>query len=176
MSRPAASRAPRAWLARATDWIVPEANPSGAIYGLVLVGALLAAESGHHESYLDTIASAAITAALYLFAHAYAEILGRRLSEHERLRTRALARELTHDLAILRGAALPLLVLAIGWVAGAAQQTAVTAALWSVIASLIAFELSAGIRAHASTRELLLEGAAGATMGLAILALKIVLH
>ena len=166
----------RARLARAADRIVAAENPSGIVYGIIVIGALLAAESGRHESYLDTIASAAIAAALYWFAHAYADVLGERLARHERLTARALGRALARDLAIIRGAALPLAVLALAWVVGATQQHAVTAALWSAIVSLVAFELIAGIHSRASPRELLLEGAAGAAMGIAILALKIVLH
>ncbi len=155
---------------------MPGENPSGVVYGIIVIGALLAAESGRHETYLDTIASAAIAAALYWLAHAYAEVLGRRLALHERLTAGALGRALANDWAIMRGAALPLTVLAVAWAAGAAQQTAVTAALWSTVVSLVAFELIAGIRSQASPRELALEGAVGAAMGIAILALKIVLH
>lgn len=146
------------------------------IYGIVATAALLAAESGFHESYLDTVASAAIAAALYWLAHAYAELLGLRLALRERLTVGALGRALAHEAAILRGAMVPLAVLAVGWIIGAQQQAAVTAALWSAIASLIVFELVAGLRAHASARELALEACVGATMGAAIIALKIVLH
>jgi len=92
------------------------------------------------------------------------------------LSARTLGRALARDWAIVEGAALPLAALTIGWIAGAPQQTAVTAALWSAIASLVAFELIAGIRSRASARELALECGAGAAMGIAILALKIVLH
>jgi hypothetical protein len=155
---------------------VPEESTSGVVYGIIVVAALLAAESGRHESYLDTVASAAIAAALYWLAHAYAELLGHRLEQRERLTVSSLGRALAHDRAILRGAALPLAVLAVCWATGAAQQTAVTAALWTTIASLVAFELLAGVRAHASPRELAVEAGVGAAMGVAILALKIVLH
>ena len=76
----------------------------------------------------------------------------------------------------MQGAALPLAALTIGWITGAALQTAVTAALWSTVVGLVVLELIAGVRSRASARELALEGCAGATMGIAILALKIVLH
>jgi TM2 domain-containing membrane protein YozV len=161
---------------RAAERLVPEENPSRVIYGIIAIAALLAAESGLHETYLDTVASAAIAAVLYWFAHAYAELLGLRLALHERLTVGALGRALAHEAAILRGALVPLAVLAVGWIVGAQQQTAVTAALWSAIASLLVFELIAGLRAHASARELAFEGCIGAAMGVAIIALKIVLH
>ena len=163
------------WSARALDRIVGE-NPSGVVYGTIVIGALLAAESGRHESYLDTVVSTVIAAALYWLAHAYADVLGRRLDAHERLSAGALGRALVRDWAILRGAALPLLALAIAWASGAALHTGVTAALWSAIASLVAFELIAGVRSHASARVLALEACVGTTMGVAILALKIVLR
>lgn len=161
---------------RAAERLTPAENPARVIYGIIAIAALLAAESGLHETYLDTIASAAIAAALFWFAHAYAELLARRLDLEERLTVGALTRALAHESAILRGAMVPLAVLIVGWIAGAQQQTAVTAALWSAVASLVLFEVVAGLRARASARELVLEGCAGAAMGVAIIALKIVLH
>jgi len=158
------------------DWIVPVANPSGAIYGLIVIGALLAAESGRHETYLDSAASAAIAAAIYWLAHAYATVLGRRLGAHERLTAGALARALAHDWTLIRGAAIPVLVLLAAWLTGAAQSTGVTAALWSVVASIIALELIAGIRSRVVPRELAVEIAVGVALGLGILAMKILLH
>jgi hypothetical protein len=160
---------------RALERVVPE-NPGGVIYGVIVIGALLAAESDQHDSYLDTIASAAIATGLYWVAHSYAGLLGRRLLERERLSARALGRALGRDVAIVRGAAVPLAALALAWAAGATQHTAVLVALWSAIASLVMFELFAGIRSGANARELAFDAGVGATMGVAVLALKIVAH
>jgi hypothetical protein len=163
-------------LGRAADWVVPRENPSGAIYGAIAIGALLAAESGSHESYLETIGSALVATGLYWFAHAYASLLGRRLCERDRLTATALWDVLAHDWALVRGATIPLLALGCAWAAGAAQATAVSAALWTSVAWLVALELVAGVRARAGARELALEACAGAAMGLAILAVKVILH
>jgi hypothetical protein len=163
-------------LACVAERIAPAENPSGVVYGIIVIGALLAAESARRETYPDTIASTLVAAALYWFAHSYANVLGARLERHERLSTGTLARELTHNWAIMRGATLPLLALVLAWIAGATLSTAVTAALWSTIASLIAFELFAGVRSRASPRELALDVSVGAAMGVAILILKIILH
>jgi hypothetical protein len=156
--------------------ILPEENPAGAIYGVIVIGALLAGESGRHETYLDTISSAVVAAALYWLAHAYAGLLGRRLSNGERLTTRALAHALWHDLAVIRGSAIPLIALILAAACGAGVQDAVTTALWSAVASLVGLELLAGLRSGASRGELLLDVSVGMAMGLAILALKILLH
>jgi hypothetical protein len=155
---------------------MPGENPSGVVYGVIVIGALLSAESGRHETYLDTVASAAIAAALYWLAHAYATVLGRRLRGRERLTSGSLWRALVHDWALIRGAAIPLLVLLIAWATGAAQETAVSAALWSAVASLVAFELMAGIRSRARPGELALEVGVGVVLGIGMLALRIVLH
>lgn len=155
---------------------MPDENPSGVIYGVIVIGALLAAESGRHESYLDTVLSTAIAAALYWLAHSYASVLGRRLEMHERLTAGGLLHALGHDWALVRGAAIPLLALLIAWITGAGQQTAVSAGVWSAIGSLLLFELLAGLRSRATRGELAIEVAVGLAMGIAILALKIVLH
>ena len=48
----------------------------GVVYGVITVGALMAAESGRHESYLDAFASALIATLLYWLAHSYADCSG----------------------------------------------------------------------------------------------------
>jgi hypothetical protein len=146
------------------------------IYGVVVIGALLAAESGSHETYADTIISALIAAAIYWLAHAYANALGWRVATRQRLTAGVLSRELIHDWAIVRGAAIPLLVLALAWAAGATLETAVNAALGATVATLIAFELIAGIGSQATGRELILDVSVGAAMGVAIVTLKVLLH
>jgi hypothetical protein len=155
---------------------VPERNPAGAVYGLITIGALLAAESGLRETYPETVGSAAIAVVLYWFAHSYADVLGLRLSEQRRLGWRELWQTFVQDWAIARGASVPLLALLVAWATGASQATAVAAGVWTAVASLIAFEVAAGIRSRARPVELVLEVLVGATMGLAILALRAPLH
>jgi hypothetical protein len=143
---------------------------------VVVIGALLAAESGSHETYTDTILSALIATAIYWLAHAYANALGWRVATRQRLTAGVLSRELVRDWAIVRGAAIPMLVLVLAWVTGAALETAVNAALGATVATLIAFELIAGIGSQATGRELVLDVCVGAAMGVAIVALKVVSH
>jgi hypothetical protein len=174
----AQARESRRWavVGHLAEWIVPERNPAGAVYGLITIGALLAAESGLRETYPETVGSAAIAVALYWFAHSYADVLGLRLSEQRRVSWRELWETFIQDWAIARGASLPLLALLVAWATGASQTTAVAAGVWTAVASLIAFELAAGIRSRAGRVELVLEVLVGATMGLAILALRALLH
>jgi hypothetical protein len=163
-------------LRRAIDWMLPERNPGRAVYGLITVGTLLAAESGLHDTYLEAVGSVVLALLLYWLAHAYSEQLGDRLVTHERLTSQALGRALLREWAIVRGGALPLLALVIAWVAGASQETGVLLGVWVTAGSVLAFELLAGLRSKSTPRELLLEGCIGATMGLAIVGLRVILH
>lgn len=161
---------------RIVEWLLPERNPARLIYGVLAIGAVLAAESGSHEDYIDTAGSAVIAILLYWLAHAYADVLGHRLTAHKRLSITVLGRALRDEAAILMGSVLPLLVLLVCWTFGVTLATGVEAALWTTVGSLIAFELIAGLRAKSTPRELVFEVGVGITMGLAIIALKVVLH
>lgn len=163
-------------LERLIDWVLPEENPAGIVFGTITIGAVLAAESGLHESYVAAFGSALVTVALYWLAHTYSDLLGRRLSTHERLTAGTLVRAFAHDWAIVRGGALPLAAMAITWALGGSQETGVSAAIWTCVVSVIAFELLAGIRAKSTPSELALEGCVGTAMGLGILALRAILH
>jgi hypothetical protein len=166
----------RTRLDRAVGWLVGGDNPAGAVYGTLSIGALLAAESGLHDTYPETVGSVALALVLYWLAHSYANLLGRRLATGEHLTAIELLRTLLRDRAFLRGACPPLLALLIAWGVGAKQSTGLSAAVWTAAASLMAFELLAGLRAQARPAELLLEGCVGATMGLGVLALRAILH
>lgn len=161
---------------RLARWIVPERNPAGAIYGLITVGALLAAESGLRDTYPETIGAATIAMVLYWFAHSYSDELGTRLEEHERFSWAELWRAFSRDWAITKGSAVPLLTLLVAWALGASQASAVTAAIWSTVATLIAFELAAGIRSRVRPTDLAFEALVGAGMGTGILLLRALLH
>jgi hypothetical protein len=156
--------------------MAPSDNPARAIYGLLAVGALLAAESGSHETYAKTIGSAIVGACLYWLLHSYATALGLRLGAGERLTPRSLMRALAYERPLLRGAAVPVGALLVAWVAGAPEESAVTIALWSAIVSLFVFELVAGLRARASPSELALDAFVGLALGVAVLGLRIILH
>jgi hypothetical protein len=158
------------------DWLISSENPSGTIYGLLAIGALLAAESGRHETHVDTLLSGFIAALGYWLLHSYATVLGERLRGATRLDLRTLASTLSHDRALLRGAAIPLLAIVVAWIAGADQELGVRVALWTTIACIFLFELLAGLRSGAAAHEVALEASIGLLLGLSLLALRLVLH
>lgn len=160
------------------DRVLPGENPAATVYGTITIGALLAAESGLHETYPETVGSVSVALVIYWLAHSYADLLGHRIDARKHLTVAELGRSLVRDWAIVRGAGAPLLVLLLAWAVGASQEAGLTAALWTCAASLVAFELLAGLRTRGRMRpmELGLELCVGAAMGLGVIALRVILH
>ncbi|MFL6239278.1 MAG: hypothetical protein ACJ735_07315 [Actinomycetes bacterium] len=157
-------------------WIAPEDNPSGVVYGTVVVGTLLAAENSRLETFAKLDEAVLVALTLYWLAHAYARFLGDRFEHPGRWSMRRLASTLWHEWALIRGALSPLVVLLVGWAVGVSLASTVTWALWSCAAALVTFELVAGMRARLRLRDLVLDAALGASMGAGILLLKVILH
>jgi hypothetical protein len=151
-------------------------NIGAAVYGLITVGALLAAEGTSRESYGDTVAAVAVALAVYWLAHGYAEFTARRLRDGERLTVAGFARTMVQELAILAGATLPLLAVLIAWAAGAGLGTAIEAAVWTAAGSIVVIEVISGLRAELGGRELLIQAAIGASLGLLVIVLRLLLH
>jgi hypothetical protein len=151
-------------------------NPGGLVYGTITVGALLAAESAQRETYGETVAAVLIALVLYWFAHSYAEFTGRRLQGDDRLELGALARTIGHEISIVLGAAVPLLVLLIWWLVGARLGSAVNAAIWSAAGMTMVIEVAAALRARRSGRDLVVQAAFGLLLALLVIAMTRVLH
>lgn len=156
--------------------LAPESGEVGAIYGLILIGSLMAAESYKHESHLDVLLSAVITLIVYWFAHAYSLALGRRIESREALSLGSLRGGLTGSASVMYGALIPVFGLILFTVAGASSQTAIDVALWTSVGCLVGLELIAGLRAKQKPLELLLSCCVGGAFGAAVLALKALLH
>jgi hypothetical protein len=151
-------------------------NVARVVYGTVAVGALLAAESAEQETYAETLASVLIALLIYWMAHSYAELTAGRIEEGERLTTTALVRSMVHEVWILVGAAIPVIPLLIWWVAGGSLAAADTAAIWTAAGMVVVYEVIAGLSAELTAKEMAVQLAIGATLGVLIISLKLVLH
>jgi len=149
---------------------------SAAIYGLMTVGALLAAESAGSETYAETVIAVVITMLVYLLAHSYAEFTSERLKDREPARLSAFGRIIGDQVWILFGAAVPLLALLVDWALGFSLDTAVITALITAAVVIMLLEVAAGLRAKQSGLELLWQTLFGALLGVLIIALRLVLH
>jgi hypothetical protein len=141
-----------------------------------MMGVLLAAEDARSETYPEAVGAAAIVVVLFWMLSFYAHTLGVRLQANEPLKAPLLWRTFVHEFPIIEGAIVPLLVLLVAWAAGASVTAGVTAALWTTVGMIVTLEVVAGWRAGLHARRLWLQAGAGAAMGLAIVALQLVLH
>ncbi|MGB0096749.1 MAG: hypothetical protein WBP81_29945 [Solirubrobacteraceae bacterium] len=151
-------------------------NSRALVYGVITVGALLGAESAHHETYGRTAAAIGIALILYWLAHSYAELLGQRLDEGTPLTLAGLARTMRSELSILSGAAVPLVAVLISWAAGAQLTTAVDTGARTSAVMILVIEIVAGVRAELSGKELAKQTILGAVLGVLVLALNVVLR
>lgn len=151
-------------------------NPAGFIYGVLAVATVIAAESTRRETLGKLLAAGTITLVLYWVAHAYAHHWASRLSGDGDWNLREFLHSLSREATILAGAALPLAVMVVAWMAGASLKTDVTAVLWFAIAEIVVLELVVGLRRHASARELTLDSMIGIGLGVGILAVRVLLH
>lgn len=166
-------------------WVDPEDNPSGVVYGTIAVGALLAAESTLRDTFAETIGATLIALAMYWLAHAYSDLVGHRLEPDPAhsgngagpsLSKAAIGRAFVHELAIVKGATIPTVVLVICWVARVQLTTAVTAALWTSAAMLGYFEIVAALSARGRWYRIALESLIGISLGGGILLLHSVVR
>ncbi|MGD0378469.1 MAG: hypothetical protein ABSC30_00655 [Acidimicrobiales bacterium] len=162
--------------AAVSRWVEPEDNPSGVIYGTIAVGAVLAAESTRRETFPDTIEATVIILGLYWLAHTYATVVGDRLKMRETLSMDRLWRAFLHEGSIVKGAALPIAVLIVLWMAGVSLQAGVNAALWTSAAALAAFEIIATLRSPITGAQRITQIVLGALLGGGVLLVRVVLH
>jgi hypothetical protein len=155
---------------------VPTQNPARLVYGTIVVGALLAAEAAHDETYQKTIGSVIIALVVYWLAHTYADLVADRLESGERLSLKAVAKSAASESAILLGAVPPLVMLIIFWIAGASLLTAINAAIYTTAGVMLLVEIVAALGSDLRGWELVGQVAFGVVLGLSVVALKILLH
>ncbi len=151
-------------------------NPAGFIYGVLAVGTVIAAESTRQETVGKLLAAGAITLVLYWLAHAYAHHWAARLTGDGDWNLREFLHSLGREATILAGAALPLAVLVVAWLAGASLKTDVTAVLWSSAVEIALLEVVVGLRRHDKPSQLVMDTVIGIALGLGILAVRVLLH
>ena len=162
----------------AVAWLLGLAaeNVEGAVYGTVAVGVLFAAEDARRVGYPETVEAAALVLALYWLTGFYAHELAIRVLRSEQVNLRLMWRSFLHELTVIEGGLIPVLALLVAWASGASVTVGVAAAVWATAATIIALEVAAGCRARPGFKRLLLQAGAGVAMGLAIVALKLMLH
>jgi hypothetical protein len=151
-------------------------NTGGILYGTIMVGALLAAESARQQNYADTVGAVAIAMVLYWLVHSYTGYTERRVERGRPLTLAGLVQALAQELMIIAGALLPLITLLICWAAGAGLPTAVNAGVYTSAVIIVLVEVGAAVRAELTGRELIAQISFGAFFGLLIIILNLLLR
>jgi len=151
-------------------------DPAGIVYGTMLVATLLAAESPGRESYGETAGAVAIAVLVYWLARSYSAFAGRRARAGEAFTLTGARASLAHELAVIVGACVPLAAVLVCWAVGARLSTAVSIAVGVAIATIVAIELTLGLRSEHTGRHLVMRTGLGVLFGVAILAIKLLLH
>lgn len=163
---------------RVLAWLVAAAssNAEGAVYGALMIGVLLAAEDARRETYEQTIGATLPVLVLYWVTHLYTYVLGVRLRTHEPLSGRLIGRSAVHELPLVEGGITPMAVLIVAWAAGASISSGIAAAVYATAISIVALEVAAAWRVRERHTGIWLRMALSALAGLAVVAVKVVLH
>jgi hypothetical protein len=157
--------------------VKPLRHATGAIYGTILVTALVAGLS-EDPSYgsTDILASVLSTAVVFWLAHVYARALGERLEGDPR-GTGELTRDaMAAEWPLIQVAIPPCAALFLGAVGAYSRDSGVDLAIALGVASLFGYGFLFGRRLRRGVAGATLTGAVNALAGLVIVALKIAIH
>lgn len=156
--------------------VTPTYNPAAAVHGTVLAGALIAVQGAHDApdiSHLVTLVI--ITQTVYWLAHVYAQLVGERITKGHKP-SRRLPKLLDEEWPLVAVSFVPIAVILVVSAFGAPGSAAVLAGLLAVMALLVGWALLAGYRSGLGKAEMLLYVAASLGIGLALVAIKTLLH
>jgi len=151
-------------------------SPGPLVYGTITVGAVLDAESTNLETFSETIAGVAIAMVVYWLAYSYAQVTADRVQKGQQLTLRLVVDKMAHEVSILTGAAVPVVVVAIWYAAGAGLGDALTAGAWAASLMIVLVNVIAALEAKLTGWAFALQTAVGVVIGVGILVMKLVFH
>jgi hypothetical protein len=154
--------------------LAEEAATATAIYGIIVSCAVMASVQG--KSVPQVALATLFTLVIYWTAERFSHVMAQRIEHAPRLSWHELRRELRQGWELVTASFLPLAVLVGSRLLGATVSGAVNAALLCGTALLAAAGWRVGREADLSLPARLLSAAIGSAFGLAMIALKTLLH
>ena len=154
------------------------ANPARAIYGTILVMAVITALS-HDDTVKSAELIAGVLATTFVFwiAHVYAEVLGQRMeAEGGRPTLASFAVAARGEWPLVEASLLPVLCLLLGVVGIVKTDTAVYIAIGAGVVELFGYGIAAGRKLRLSTGATIAVGMVNGVLGLLVVLLKVLVH
>lgn len=154
-----------------------KANFASAIYGEILLLAVLAAV-GEHDAAAGTVLVTVVSSQLvFWLAHAYSETIGGQLhSDEQRFDRDSVGRVMEHEWPIMQAAGPAVIFMVLAMLDVLETTTAIDVAIGIGVLSLFGWGFAAGRRSRDTLRGQLLAGALSGALGLVIVGLKIAIH
>jgi len=145
---------------------------AGGIYGTIVTASIMATSGGELPAAAEAVA-VLLTLTVYWIAHEYADLLGSHIAGGQLPGWRDIRDALTASWTMVSASYLPLIVLLVATLAGAAATDAASAGLAVAAIELVVYALSAGRAAALGRRPKILIAASAAVLGLAMIGLKV---
>jgi hypothetical protein len=147
-----------------------------AVYGSILVAALVGAMFEEHVAAQTMTLSLLGSVIVFWIAHAWSEVLGERVEDgpmFDRARVKAITME---EWPLVEAGILPSLLLALAWAGLYPRHLGAVLALSAAVLQLVGWGILAGHRTQPTWRRALVVGAVDGLLGLGIVAIEIAVH
>jgi hypothetical protein len=151
------------------------ANPAGAIYGTIVAASVVAAAGGHDAQAGAIALTTVLTLLIFWLAHLYAHVLESRLRD-ERSQLTTVRTVVVEELAMIEAPAPSIVFLLLGAAGVYSSGLAVNLALGNAVVQLLLWGMLVARRLGRSWPATVVAGVVDASFGLAIIALKALLH
>jgi hypothetical protein len=153
-----------------------EANYAAAIYGSILVAALISSLDEEHATAGAMVLAVGSTMVVFWLAHVWADAMAARIERSAPLSVARLRKMARRQWPMLQSAAIPLALLALAAVGAWSVTAGVDLALAASVAQLAAWGAFIGLRTSSTWLGALLAGSVDAAFGLVIVVLKTIVH
>lgn len=151
-------------------------NIAAAVYGLVLLLALVVVNAATRKSLGVIAVTVFVTGFVFWLAHVYANVLERHLALRRRLTRAELRAEFDDEWPLVGVGVLPVLLLAAGGIFGADRSTMLWVVIGICMAELALVGIVIGRRSGYGRRATALVVLANLALGLVVVSLKVFVH
>ncbi len=173
---PAQPDGPR-WRRGIVRWLIlATGDPANAIYGTILVAAVVAAEDPDHTESYEIALTVAVTVMVFWLAHGYSRVVSGRLSTGTKPSLGEVRAALAEHWPIVQAAVPPMAALGIAVAEGASVVGAQDAALGTSVVLLAIWGTVAGRACRLTGWRLVVYACSSAALGLVMIVLEVIIH